>query len=232
MLRFFFSALLIGMAGVLALAGFRDGFLGISSKSPVPPIEIFPDMDHQPKYMPQHESGFFADGNSARKPVTGTIPMGYNVPGAYLQASARNGSFVSAGFTNQPDYFNTGAMGDSFGDGIPVEITEEFVKRGQERYNINCIVCHGRVGTGNGIVASYGMAAIANLQLDLYKTMPDGQIFYTITNGKNTMGAYGPNIAVEDRWAIVAYIRALQRSQGGKLADLSAEQQKTLQETK
>ena len=226
MLRFFFSALLIGMAGVLALAGFRG------SKSLVPPIEIFPDMDHQPKYMPQHESGFFADGNSARKPVAGTIPMGYNIPGAFLQASARNGSFKSAGFTNQPDYFNTGAMGDSFGDGIPVEVTEELIQRGQQRFNINCVVCHGKLGTGNGIVASYGMAAIANLQLDLYKTMPDGQIFHTITNGKNTMGAYGPNIAVEDRWAIVAYIRALQRSQAGKLADLSAEQQKTLQETK
>lgn len=226
MLRIFFSALLIGMAGVLALAGFRG------SKSPVPPIEIFPDMDHQPKYMPQHESGFFADGNSARKPVAGTIPMGYTVPGAFLQASARNGSFKSAGFTNQPDYFNTGTMGDTFGDGIPVEVNEALVKRGQERFNINCSVCHGKAGTGNGIVGSYGLGAIANLHLDTYKTMPDGQLFYTITNGVRTMGAYGPNIAVEDRWAIVSYIRALQRSQAGKLADLSAEQQKTLQETK
>ena len=226
MLRFFFSALLIGMVSVLAFAGFRG------SKSPVPPIEIFRDMDHQPKYQPQHESSFFADGSAARKPVSGTIPIGYNVPGAYLQATARNATFKQAGFTNQPDYFNTGVMGDSFGDGIPVEVTGQFVKRGQERYDVNCIVCHGRVGTGNGIVASYGLAAIANLQLDLYKTMPDGQLFYTITNGKNTMGAYGPNIAVEDRWAIVAYIRALQRSQAGKLTDLSAEQQKTLQETK
>ena len=226
MLRFVFSALLISVAVVLALAGFRG------SKSPVPPIEIFRDMDHQPKYNPQHGSAFFADGNSARKPVTGTIPMGYILPGAYLQASARNASFKPAGFTNQPDYFNTGTMGDSFGDGIPVEVTEQFVKRGQERYNIHCVVCHGRVGTGNGIVASYGIAAVANLQLEPFKVMPDGQLFHTITNGKNTMGAYGPNIAIEDRWAIVAYIRALQRSQAGKLAVLSAEQQKTLQETK
>jgi Cytochrome C oxidase, cbb3-type, subunit III len=226
MLRFVFSALFISIAAVLALAGFRG------SKSPVPPIEIFRDMDHQPKFNPQHASAFFADGNSARKPVAGTIPMGYTLPGAYLQASARNGSLKSAGFTNQPDYFNTGTMGDSFGDGIPVEVTEQFMERGQERYNIHCVVCHGQVGTGNGIVGSYGLAAIANLHLDLFKTMPDGQLFHTITNGKNTMGAYGPNIAVEDRWAIVAYIRALQRSQAGKLADLSAEQQKTLQETK
>ena len=226
MLRFFFSALLIGMAAVLAFAGFRG------SMSPVPPIEIFPDMDHQPKYQPQHASSFFADGSAARKPVAGTIPMGYNVPGAFLQATARNATFKPAGFTNQPDYFNTGTMGDSFGEGIPTEVTEQFVKRGQERFNIHCTVCHGKVGTGNGIVSNYGLVAVANLQVDPFKSMPDGQYFYTITNGKGNMGAYGPNIAVEDRWAIVAYIRALQRSQVGKLADLSAEQQKTLQETK
>ncbi|MEO7317705.1 MAG: cytochrome c [Chthoniobacteraceae bacterium] len=226
MLRFFFSALLIAGAVVLAFAGFRG------SKSPVPPIEIFPDMDHQPKYQPQHASSFFADGSAARKPVAGTIPMGYNVPGAFLQATARNATFKPAGFTNQPDYFNTGTMGDSFGDGIPAEVTEQFVKRGQERFNIHCTVCHGKVGTGNGIVSNYGLVAVANLQVDPFKSMPDGQYFYTITNGKGNMGSYGPNIAVEDRWAIVAYIRALQRSQAGKLADLSAEQQKTLQETK
>jgi mono/diheme cytochrome c family protein len=226
MLRVFFSAFLIAAAAVLALAGFRG------SKSELPPIEIFPDMDHQPKFQPQHESGFFADGRAARKPVEGTIPIGYTIPGAYLQAGAKNGTFKQEGFSNQPDYFNTGTMGDSFGDGIPAEVTEAFVKRGQERFNINCAVCHGKVGTGNGIVTNYGLNAVANLQLDLYKTMPDGQIFYTITNGKNTMGAYGPTIAVEDRWAIVAYVRALQRSQGGKLADLSPEQQKALQETK
>ena len=226
MLRYFFSLLLICGAAVLALAGFRG------SKSAVPPIEIFPDMDHQPKYQPQHGSGFFADGLSARKPVAGTVPLGYTLPGAYLQAGAKNGTFKPEGFSNQPDYANTGRFGDVFGDGIPAEVTEALVQRGHERYDIHCSVCHGKVGMGNGIVSNYGLVAVANLQLDLYKTMPDGQLFYTITNGKNNMGAYGPNIAVEDRWAIVAYIRALQRSQSGKLADLPADKQKALQETK
>lgn len=226
MLRFFFTTLLVGIIVVLAFAGFRG------AKSPVPPIEIFPDMDHQGKYQPQHENGFFADGRAARTPVAGTIPLGYNVAGAYLQAGAKNGAFGAGSFTNQPDYANTGAMGDTFGDGIPMEVTEAFIKRGRERYDINCVACHGKLGTGDGIVTQYGLSAVANLQLDLYKAMPDGQLFYTITNGKNTMGAYGPNIAIEDRWAIVAYIRALQRSQGGKLADLPADKQKMLQETK
>ena len=226
MLRFFFSMLLIGGAVVLAFAGVRG------TKSALPPIEIFPDMDHQAKFQPQHGNAFFADGLSARKPVAGTIPLGYTLPGAFLQAGAKNGTFSPAGFSNQPDYANTGRFGDVFGDGIPVEVTEEFVRRGHERFNIHCAACHGKVGMGNGIVAQFGMVAVANLQLDLFKAMPDGQLFYTITNGKGNMGAYGPNIAVEDRWAVVAYVRALQRSQSGKLADLPAEKQKALQETK
>jgi mono/diheme cytochrome c family protein len=232
MLRFVFSVFLISGAAVLALAGFRDGFLGTSSKSQVPPIEIFRDMDHQPKYQAQHKCSFFADGRAGRKPVAGTIPMGYTIPGAYLQATARNASLKPSGFTDQPDYFNTGTMGDSFGDGIPIEVTEQLLKRGQERYNIHCIVCHGGAGAGNGIVRAYGLATVVGIVDERVRALPDGQLYHTITNGKNTMGAYGPNIAVEDRWAIVAYVRALQRTQIGKLADLSPEQQKTLQETK
>ena len=101
--------------------------------------------------------------------------------------------------------------------------------RGQERFNINCAVCHGKVGLGNGVIKSFGLATVVSLQDDRIKAMPDGQIFSTLTNGKNTMGAYGPQIAVDDRWAIVAYVRALQKSQGMKLTDLSADKQKELQ---
>ena len=218
--------ILIGGAVVLAFAGVRG------SKSALPPIEIFPDMDHQPKFQPQHGNAFFADGLSARKPVAGTIPLGYNLPGSFLQAGAKNGAFNPGGFTNQPDYANTGRFGDVFGDGIPVDVSEDFVRRGHDRFNIHCAACHGKVGMGNGIVSQFGLVAVANLQLDLFKAMPDGQLYYTITNGKGNMGAYGPNISIEDRWAIVAYVRALQRSQSGKLADLPADKQKALQETK
>ena len=82
---------------------------------------------------------------------------------------------------------------------------------------------------GNGVATQYGVAAVANLQDDRIRAMPDGQLFSTITNGKNTMGAYGPQIALDDRWAIVAYIRALQKSQGVKLAELPEAKQKELQ---
>ncbi len=227
MLRTFFALFVLSGLVVVLFAGFRGG------TSTRPPIEIFPDMDHQPKYQPQHPSTFFADGRAARKPVEGTVPIGYELKGAYLQAPARNGTFEASGFTNRPDYFNTGKFGDVYGDGFPtqVKVDEIFLKRGRQRFDIHCSPCHGKAGLGGntGVMSQFGLVAIANLQEERIRTMPDGQLFSTITNGKNTMGAYGPNIAVEDRWAIVSYLRALQKSQAFKLADLPADKQKELQ---
>ena len=226
MLRYFFAAFILVVIAVVALAGFRG------TKMTQPPLEIFPDMDHQPKYQPQHPSGFFADGRGARKPVDGTVPMGYTLANRFLQTGAQNGTLRPSGFSNGPDYYHTGKIGDSYGDGFPVEVTEQLLHRGEERYLINCAVCHGRTGAGNGIVTQYGLVAVANLHDERIRTMPDGQIFSTITNGKNTMGAYGPQIAVEDRWAIVAYIRALERSQHASLADLPEGRRQELQQAK
>jgi len=223
MLRYFFIAFILITVAIVSLAGFRG------EKSSAPPVQIFPDMKVQPRYDPQHTSTFFADGSAGRKPVAGTIPLGYELPGTFLQAGARNAALNPAGFANQPDYYNTGKMGDSYGDGFPIDVTEAVVLRGQERFNINCAVCHGKAGLGDGVIKSFGLATIVNLQDERIRTMPDGQIFSTLTNGKNTMGAYGPQIAVDDRWAIVAYVRALQKSQSMKLTDLSADQQKELQ---
>lgn len=225
MLRTFFALFILGTCAVLALAGLRG------SKSALPPIEIFRDMDHQPKFQPQHTTAFFEDGRAARKPVDGTIPQGYNVPGRFLQAGARNATIADSGFANLNDYLHTGRNGEFYGDGIPVEISATLLERGQERFDINCAICHGLLGDSNGVVkqiANWGV--IANLQDDRIRQQPDGQIFNTITHGKGTMGAYGPNLAIEDRWAIVAYIRALHKSQRGVLADLPVEKQKELQQ--
>lgn len=226
MLRYFFAAFLLIVCAVLALAGFRG------TRMTHPPLEIFPDMDHQPKVQPQHPSNFFADGRGSQKPVEGTIPLGYTLENRYLQTGAKNGVLGPTGFTNAPDYYHTGRIGDTYGDGLPVDVNEQLLNRGEERYRINCSVCHGLIGAGNGIVTQYGLVAVANFHDDRIRTMPDGQIYSTITNGKNTMGAYGPQIAVEDRWAIVAYIRALQRSQNAKFADLPEARQKELQQAK
>ena len=112
---------------------------------------------------------------------------------------------------------------DHWGTGIPLEVTRELMERGQQRFNITCAMCHGAAAAGNGITKQYGLATVVSLQDERIRKMSDGEIFNTITNGKNTMMAYGPNIIVPDRWAIIAYLRALQRSQNATIADVPPE---------
>ncbi len=212
MLKYFFALFALLVVLVVSIAGFRG------QKSSVPPIEIFPDMDHQPKVKAQVPSTFFADGRGNRPPVPGTVPIGYAIPlhkpvdGSVGEAS---GPYKEVYFSSAPIYFDTGKFGDQWGTGMPVEITPELIARGQERFTINCAVCHGATGAGTGIAGKYGLVAIANLHQDRIRQMADGEIFNTITNGKNTMMGYGDRIQVPDRWAIIAYVRALQKSQGG-----------------
>jgi mono/diheme cytochrome c family protein len=221
MLRAFFIIFVGLVAAVLSLAGFRG------DKFSEPPIQIVPDMKHQPKVITQHPSRFFADGRGDHLPVAGTIPMGFSLEKRYLQSGANNLS-KDAGFTAQPTYRDTGVEGGFYGDGIPVKVDEALLARGRERYDIHCAVCHGRTGEGNGITKSFGLATVASLQDDRIKAQPDGQIYTTIVNGKGTMGAYGPQLSVSDRWAIVSYVRALHKSQGAKASELDSETQAQL----
>ena len=96
---------------------------------------------------------------------------------------------------------------------FPLEVTPQLMERGEQRFNINCAICHGATAAGNGITKQYGLTTVVTLQDERIRNMADGEIFNTITHGKNTMLAYGPNVTVNDRWAIIAYLRALQRSQ-------------------
>ena len=212
MLRFSFGVLIIAGLIALGFAGFRG------QRTELTHVEWFNDMAHQPKLQPQQRNTFFADGRNERPPVAGTVPIGFTLKGRYDQTG---GSNRFGTFTNTPDYLHTGRMGEVYGDGIPEALTAggyEFIKRGQERYDIHCAICHGRAGAGDGVVKSFGMATIASLLTDPIVQQPDGRIFNTITHGRSTMGAYGPVITVEDRWAIVAYVRALQKAATGKLA--------------
>src|SRR5207245_9536393 len=109
--------------------------------------------------------------------------------------------------------------------------TPQLLQRGRERFNITCAMCHGATAAGNGITKQYGLATVVTLQDDRIRKMADGEIFNTITNGKNTMMAYGPNIMVADRWAIIAYLRALQRSQGAAILDVQPEHRDDLEKT-
>jgi mono/diheme cytochrome c family protein len=225
-LRYFFAGFAAATLAVVTLAGFRGDF---TTKTP---IQVYPDMKAQPRFDPQHPSSFFADGRSARAVVPGTVPQGYTLPGRFAPTEGNNARAIHgpAGFSNALDYVNTGRIGEFWGHGLPkeVEATPALLARGQERFNISCAPCHGQTGAGNGIVSQYGLNGVANLQQSRIVTMPDGQIFETITHGKNTMGPYGSNITVEDRWAIIAYIRALQRSQTAQLADVPAEKRTEL----
>jgi cytochrome c5 len=219
MLRGFLVIFLLCTIAILAVFGFRG------QTSTGPPLELFPDMVRQMKVRAQAPLNFFADGRGPRLPVAGTVPMGYEMPkkSETLNTSAAaigSYSHPRASFSAGTDYYNTGKMGDHWGTGIPLEVTRELMGRGQQRFNITCAMCHGAAAAGNGITKQYGLATVVSLQDERMRKMSDGEIFNTITNGKNTMMAYGPNIIVPDRWAIIAYLRALQRSQNAAIADV------------
>lgn len=215
MLRGFLLISLLFTIAIIAVFGFRG------QKSTGSPLEIFPDMVRQMKVRSQAPLNFFADGRGSRLPVAGTIPIGYEMPRPETMAAIETAqAHPRVSFSVGTDYYNTGKMGGNWGTGVPVEVTPELMERGQQRFNITCAMCHGATAAGNGIIKQHGLATVVTLQDDRIRKMSDGEIFNTITNGKNTMMAYGPNIIVADRWAIIAYLRALQRSQNAAIADV------------
>jgi len=186
------------------------GFRGMISTRP--PIEIWPDMDHQAKYKPQAQSKFFADGRADRPLPAGTVPFG------------RDSQQADPAFLRADDAHYAGKNADgSFVKGFPIEITETVVRRGQNRYQIYCAPCHGALGDGNGITKSYGMVATPSYHDDRLRTMAEGEIFNTITLGKNTMFPYADKLSPDERWAVIAYVRALQRSHHAKIDDVPPE---------
>jgi len=223
MLRAFFLIFILLSIACMAVLGFRG------QKSSKPEIEIFPDMVRQPKVRAQSPLGFFADDRGARKPVEGTVPIGYEMPQADrapdTDPTGQMALHPRLGFSEGSDYYNTGKMGANWGTGIPMEVTGQLMERGRQRFDINCAVCHGATGAGDGIVKQYGLTTVQSLQQDRIRAMADGEIFDTITHGKNTMMAYGPRVTVVDRWAIISYLRALQRSQNATAADVPATHQ-------
>jgi mono/diheme cytochrome c family protein len=218
MLKYFFALFALLVILVVSMAGFRGG------RSTKPPIQIFRDMDDQPKVKSQVPSSFFADGRANRPPVHGTVAMGYAAPlhkPVDGTVGDPGGPYNQIYFSSGPAYFDTGKFDGQWGTGMPFSISPEWIARGRERFTINCSVCHGDTAAGNGISSKFGLVAIANLHQERIRVMADGEIFNTITNGKNTMMGYGDRIQAQDRWAIIAYLRALQKSQGGAtLADV------------
>ncbi len=187
------------------------------STSDKPRIHLVPDMDHQPRYNTQAASGFFADGRTMRGPVPGTVALG--------------------GLTEDEHFFQ-GTMGGEPATTFPsdFEISEAAMLRGQERFDIFCAPCHGIVGSGDGLVSKRAMARadsttwnpVSSLHVAANRRQPVGQIFQAITNGVRTMPAYESQISPEDRWAVILYVRALQRSQNASFDDVPDDMQQRL----
>jgi mono/diheme cytochrome c family protein len=240
MLRGFFVLFILCTIAIVAVFGFRG------QVSTAPPLEVFPDMVRQMKVRAQAPLDFFADGRGPRLPVAGTVPIGYEMPAGNALASDAGAPKSAASATQAPDvgpwshpnvsfsegtdYYNTGKMGTTqWGTGIPLEVTPQLMERGQQRFNITCAMCHGAAAAGDGITKKYGLTTVVSLQDERIRKMSDGEIFNTITHGKNTMLAYGPTVIVADRWAIIAYLRALQRSQNATVADVPPDHQADLE---
>jgi mono/diheme cytochrome c family protein len=187
------------------------------STSEDPRILLPQDMGNQPKYKAQHENALFADLRADRPPIAGTVS----------REGLENDDHYFRGYERAP-----GGKGVTFFKDFPtqVKLTEALLKRGQERFNIYCSACHGVDGYGHGPVNERAIelqepkwVQAASLHDDVVKQRADGHIFNTITNGIRNMPGYAAQIPVSDRWAIVAYVRALQRSQDAPAGSVPAD---------
>jgi len=164
-------------------------------------------MSNQPKYDPLEPSDFFADGMSARPRIPGTVARGELPLEGFLV---------------------TGKINNADGDGFPFAVTTQVMNRGQERFNIYCSPCHGRRGDGNGMIPSRGLRHPPSFHTEALRMAKTGHFFDVMTNGFGAMPPYNVQVPVNDRWAIIAYIRALQLSQNGTINDLPPAQRAQL----
>lgn len=204
--------LILALAAMAALGGCRG------EPSKLPPVHLNPNMDTQDKYKAYGASHLFQDGRTMREPPANTVQYGLAKASDEL-------------YRGQDEF-------GRFVDKFPAELRLDMklMKRGQERFNIFCSPCHDASGGGKGMVAQRPGLVPPPTFIDgtdvngrRIINMPVGEIFNTITNGKNTMPAYRSQIPTEDRWAIIAYLRALQRGQNARKSDIPADQEGKLQ---
>jgi mono/diheme cytochrome c family protein len=168
------------------------------------------DMQDQPKYIPLRPSEFFADGRSERQLIEGTVARGHlNDDTAFYQGKGADGKPIA---------------------GFPFPVTKEVIERGQQRFNIYCQPCHDRLGNGDGMIVRRGYRKPPSYHIDRLRQVPNGYIYDVITNGFGAMPDYAAQIAPRDRWAIVAYVRALQLSQNASINDVPADARGQLQQ--
>jgi len=161
------------------------------------------DMHDQPRFKPLAKSDFYTDLRSARPPVDGTVARGQ---------------------LHEDSYFYTGKFGNNPGDYMPFPVTADVLARGRERFNIYCSPCHSRLGDGNGMIVQRGFRAPPSYHTERLRKAPLGYFFDVMTNGFGAMPEYATQVPPRDRWCIVAYIRALQLSQGATMGDVPSGQ--------
>jgi mono/diheme cytochrome c family protein len=161
------------------------------------------DMQDQPRFKPLAKSDFYSDLRSARPPVEGTVARGQ---------------------LREDSYFYTGKVGNNPGDYMPFAVTGDVLSHGRERFNIYCAPCHSRLGDGNGMIVQRGFRVPPSYHTERLRKAPLGYFFDVMTNGFGAMPEYASQIPPVDRWSIVAYIRALQLSQGATMKDVPAGQ--------
>ena len=170
--------------------------------------DSFQVMANQPRYDPLQASGTSPNGMSARPIISDTVALGQLRDDSYLYTGMSGGKEVNA---------------------FPFAVTREVLLRGQERYNIFCAPCHSRVGDGNGMVVQRGFSRPPSFHIDRLRNATLGHFFQVITNGFGRMPSYGDQIPARDRWAIIAYLRALQLSQHATLDDVPPDQRNNLE---
>jgi mono/diheme cytochrome c family protein len=190
----------LALTSVVVLSGCARG-----CTSSRPPVHLNPSMDDQPKVLPQTASDFFFNGASMREPVPGTIPIGgLKEDAAFFTGKGADGQFVAT---------------------VPVPQNEALLERGRQRYVIYCQPCHDARGEGKGILFQRGNVPTASFHDEKILKYPDGQIFDVMTNGMGLMPSYKWPIPPSDRWAIIAYIRELERRRPASAAGARAANQ-------
>jgi len=165
------------------------------------------DMHDAPRYEPLEASTFFANGQASRTLVANTVPRG---------------------LLREDTHLNEGRIDGQLATTFPMAVTPAVMQRGQERFNVFCSPCHGRTGSGNGMVVQRGFRAPPSYHEDRLRNAPVGYFFDVMTSGFGAMQDYASQVPVADRWAIAAYIRALQLSQRATLADVPADRRADL----
>lgn len=176
-------------------------------------------MANQPQFDPLEKSAFFPDGASSRPLVEGTV-VSPRVEGTLAQIGS-----------GPNELFDSGREGGQFSDNFPLPLTPELMARGKERFEIYCTPCHGRVGEGNGMIVARGYKRPPSYHSDALRSRKNGYIFDVITNGFGVMPSYRSQVPPADRWAIVAYVRALQLSQNATVADVPSADRASLDGT-